>query len=531
MTFPTLSLTLSPRPDGIAVRYVLQAPSIPAGRTLCRLPIVIAGIPGVSVRAADLHVTDDLGELPLREEDEPPTPSWAYRRWCATRDSVGDVTVSYLAPVRAVDAATRNGPLFDLRAEAGGVQGAGITFLALPDTTRDYAITLRWEGLDGGLGVSSLGEGAVQVIGTVDTLLYAFYMAGPVNTYPAEEPRSFSMYWLSEPSFDLVAVAARIERIYQVMCDFFREPAPGHRVFIRKHPYPGNGGTALPRSFMFGWSDAETPTVDSLASLLAHETAHNWPRLDGDHGDTAWYTEGTAEYYSIMLSHRAGLVDDTEFLELVNERARGYYTNPLQTLSNAEAFELFWKDQRAQRVPYGRGMFYLVDVDAKIRAASGGRRSLDDLVLTVLERQRAGEKIGVPEWLDLVTDELGETARRDFAAMGAGEWIVPASEAFGPRFVREEIRDHVTELGFAIPSLETRVVTGLVAGSAAELAGVREGDRILDGPAGSEIARGSLERVSLTLQREDRTFEVAYDPSGAEVRSYRWVAVDGRATG
>ncbi|MEV4582030.1 hypothetical protein AB0K16_53245 [Nonomuraea jabiensis] len=232
MTLPALSLTLSPQPDGVGVRYVLQEPAIAAGRPVCRLPIVIVGVPGAAVRAADLHVSDDLGELPLHEEDEQPTPSLTYRRWCATRDSVGDVTVSYRAPVRDVDASTRNGPLFDLRAEAGGVNGAGVTFLALPDTTCGYALTVQWEGPDGGLGVSSFGEGTVHLTGTVETLQYAFYMAGPVSRYPAGGPAAFSMYWLSEPAFDSVAVATRIQRIYQVMCDFFREPEPGHRVFI-----------------------------------------------------------------------------------------------------------------------------------------------------------------------------------------------------------------------------------------------------------------------------------------------------------
>ncbi|GAA4966004.1 hypothetical protein HD597_007005 [Nonomuraea thailandensis] len=522
MTLPTLSLTLSPDATGIGVEYVLQAPSIPAGQAVCRLPIVIAGIPGAPLRTTDLHVVDDLGDLPLHEEDEPATPSFTYRRWCATRDTVGDVTVSYFAPVRVVDAATRNGPLFDLRAESGGVSGAGVTFLALPDTTHDYAITLRWTDRP---GVTSHGEGDLELTGTAETLAYCYYMAGPMHRHPAESTGPFAMYWLTEPAFDVLAVATRIERIYRAMCDFFREPEPGHRVFIRKHPYPGNGGTALPRSFMFGWSAAQTPAPDDLADLLAHETAHNWPRLDGEHAATAWYTEGTAEYYSIVLSHRAGLIDDDAFLKLINERARAYYANPLQTLTNAEAGELFWKDQRAQRVPYGRGLFYLIDLNAKISSASGGGRSLDDLVLAVLDRQRDGEKVGVPEWLDLVAAELGETGRDDFAAMEAGRWMIPAPDALGPRFTREQTQEYVTELGFDLSSLETRTVTGLIPGSAAEEAGIREGDVILEAPAGSQVAKSAGEEITLTLQREDTTFPVSYAPCGDAVPSFRWKRV------
>ncbi|MFJ7215044.1 hypothetical protein [Amycolatopsis sp. NPDC098790] len=516
MTPPALTLSLTPRPAGIDVEYTVQEPALIPDQVLCRLPILIAGVPGAPIGAAELTVTDADGAVPLREEDEPPSPSIRYRRWYPTRDTAGDVTVGYFAPVRQVDTTTKNGPLFDLRSEAGGVSGAGVTFLALPESDRDYAITLRWDG------VSSLGEGTVELTGPVDRLAYGFYLAGPLKRYPEDETSSLKTYWLDEPAFDIHEVAARSLHIYEVMCDFFREPSPGHRVFVRKHPYRGNGGTALLRSFTFGWNAADVPEVDDLSDLLAHEIAHNWPSLDGEHGETAWYSEGCAEYYSIVLSHRAGLIDDAEFLERVNERARAYYTNPLQTLSNQQAAEVFWQDARAQRVPYGRGFFYLVDLNAKILAASGGARSVDDLVLAVVERRRAGDKVGVADWVRLVTDELGDQGQTDFAALQAGEWMVPGAEAFGPRFTRREVTAHTTELGFDLKSLETRVVNGLVPESAAARAGVREGDRLAQAPAEGDLARGRVKEITLTLDRGEHTIDVAYPAAGTPVRSFRW---------
>ncbi|MGW0196133.1 PDZ domain-containing protein [Nonomuraea sp. NPDC003201] len=122
-------------------------------------------------------------------------------------------------------------------------------------------------------------------------------------------------------------------------------------------------------------------------------------------------------------------------------------------------------------------------------------------MLTVLDRKRAGEEVGVPEWIDLVVAELGERARRDFAALEAGEWMVPASDALGPRFRREDLRDRVAEVGFDLAGMETGVVAGLVAGSAAVRAGMREGDRILAGPSGSDLAKGSPAEVTFTLAR------------------------------
>lgn len=40
---------------------------------------------------------------------------------------------------------------------------------------------------------------------------------------------------------------------------------------------------------------------------------HNWPQLnDNPYGVTTWYSEGTAEYYSVLLPLRLGLMTDDE---------------------------------------------------------------------------------------------------------------------------------------------------------------------------------------------------------------------------
>ena len=49
------------------------------------------------------------------------------------------------------------------------------------------------------------------------------------------------------------------------------------------------------------------------------------------------YIQGSAEYYSILLSWRAGVIDAGEFLKRVNGRSRNYYQNPLQSLTLQQA--------------------------------------------------------------------------------------------------------------------------------------------------------------------------------------------------
>lgn len=549
MTRLALALTLTPRFDtdnpegvmtGLQVDYVLARPDLLPGDVVCRLPVRITSIPGLPLATADLAVVDDRGAVELAEEQEPPTPTWEFRRWTTTRPTLGDVHVSYLATPRAVDSSTSGGPLFDMRAEGGGLSGAGVTFLALPGTglfgpgpqaQAEYDVTITWNLAGAPAGTTALtsyGEGDVRVTTTAEGLAICLFAVGRLSRYQAHPGDPFTMYWLSEPSFDPVSVAGRVSRIYALMCEFFAEPSPAYRVLIRRNPYHGTSGTAFRQSFMLGYSDLEEPTADSLTQVLAHETAHNWPRLDGEHAEIVWYTEGAAEYYSILLCHRAGLLSDTEFLQLINDRARAYYTNPQQTLSLAEVAGHYWSDALAQQVPYRRGLFYLIDVNAKIRRATGGRKSVDDLVLEEVRRHRAGEKVTVEDWVAMVSDILGDAGRADFQAMLAGRWLVPDSDALGPRFTARPVEDYQLELGFAATSWgNCTSVTGLVPGSAADRAGLRDGDLLIDSPKFAALALRPRSELTLRVGRGDEVREIRYAPRGAPVPSYEWAVSPG----
>jgi predicted metalloprotease with PDZ domain len=528
---PRLELTLRPESrDGrvthLDVQLRLERPAVAAGARLLRMGLVVVSIPTARYDGDAIQARDARGPLRLTAHDEPPTPTGTFRHWTVDRDTVGDVEVRYRAPPREVSRTTRNGPLFDLRTEQAGVLGAGVGFLALPDTTYPYRVRLRWDLAAmpaGSRGVWSLGEGEVETEANAETLAFSYYAAGPMRRFPdGDAAVPFAVYWFTDPPFDLRAVATGIESWFAQAARFFRDEGGGYRVFIRSHPYPAGGGTALRRSFMFGWSAERPGSAEDLQGLLAHEITHNWPRLDGgEHADTAWYSEGTAEYYSILLSRRAGAIDDRQFLERINGRATGYYANPYRALSNAEAGKRFWSDARAQRVPYGRGFMYLAALDAHLRAASAGRRSVDDLVLEVLDRQRRGERVGLAEWTQMVERELGPTARAGFEAMAAGSTIVPPPSSFGPCLRPEPVREARFELGF--DEFAAGVVRGLVAGSAAARAGLREGDEILDRGDVEAARRDPARELQVKVRRGDATLELRYRPRGEAYDGWRWV--------
>ena len=149
---PSLDVTLKPHTTDQAVDYVdvqlqVQAPAAKPGEAFLKLPMVFASVETAHYGATEIKVTDQAGPVALIQKDDPVDPSnfMYFRRWEVSRPTVGDVTISYRAPARAYRPKLGSGPPFDLRPEAGGLNGAGVSFLALPDKSTPYSINLKWE--------------------------------------------------------------------------------------------------------------------------------------------------------------------------------------------------------------------------------------------------------------------------------------------------------------------------------------------------------------------------------------------------
>jgi predicted metalloprotease with PDZ domain len=532
---PSLRLTLTPREADGAVAYidatlVISAPNLSRGQALLEMPLIVASIPTQRYDGDALTATDASGALPLTQKDAAPQSFETLRDWQVTRATSGAVTVRFRAVPRQVDAGTRPGPLFDLRAENGGLSGAGLAFLPYPTGGKRYRLQLHWDirGLSApDRVVSCLADGDASLVGTPEALTECYYAVGPLQVYPPgrDPKRKFGIYWLTPTPFDVPEAAAQIQTLFTYMAAFFHDAGGSYRVFIRKNPYASGGGTTLRRSFMFGWGERRVTTVDGLEGLLSHEMTHNWPALEGSHGDTSWYSEGTAEYYSILLSWRSGAIDAAEFLKRINQRARGYYQNPLQRLTLHQAEERYWQESDASYVPYGRGFMYLAQVDAEIRAKSGGKRRLDDLVVALVDRARRGESYTLNDWVRMITDELGPQARAEFEAMVAGKRLVPPENAFAPCFrrVRSEVR--LTDLGFDESSLTgaQKIIHGLRPDSSAARAGLRDGDHIVRRTLTDQDEPNRP--MTLTVRRDGIEKSIAFAPLGKRVEAYQWARV------
>ena len=431
-----LEVVLKPFPaekgiERLEVLYKVSGLTLEAGKALCGFQTETVSIPGCI--PAEISITDELGnaEFELKESVQYPY-RWLYLS--SLREISDKFALHYTVKPRVLDDKAACGPYFDLRNEDGGANGAGIHFL--PEINDfEGSIALSWDMSqmpEGSIGVCTWGEGNLSYEGKLEKLRQCYFAFGAVKKITDGD---FGYYWLSEPTFDVNSLAEYTKELFKKMQLFFKDNESVYRIFMRKDPFKNSGGTALLRSYMFGWNETQPVSVRDKQNILAHEMVHNWPQLnDVPYGTASWYSEGTAEYYCCMLPFRNGLIDRETLLNEIQTRATSYYTNPTRHMENIAAAQICWQDRRAQRLPYGRGIFFLANTDVKLRRATNGKVSIDDVVLAIIEKDRAGVSLGNQLFIDTVKQLGGIDITDDFELMRTGGHIVPLEDAFDAQF-------------------------------------------------------------------------------------------------
>lgn len=541
---PLFSLTLKPGPadrDGF-VAYVdvfakLQSADAAAEEPVLKMPVVVANVDTIATTMEDFAASDAKGTVVLRARDEAAKGPARYRNWVAERAIVGDLTFHYRAPISQATP-KRTGPPFALRTEGGGFSGAGIVFILTPASDKPYRLALRWDLSELGpqsIGVSSFGDGDQEVSNPADAsrgLTSGFFMAGPVHRSPAKPTAAgFSSDWLNSSflPFEPQLLMEWAAKLYDYDQSLFKSGDHPYRVFMRYNPVNPGGGVGLMNSFVVTY-DRETK-LDDLKFTLSHEMLHTFAPSLGDEKetlDTSWFSEGLAVFYQRVLPLRAGLITPDAFVRDLNETAARYYTNSLNNVPNDQIGKRFWEDTRVRVLPYDRGTMYMAVVDSSIRKESGGKRSLDDLVLAMLDRMKKGLPNTPAVWVDLVTAQLGPTAKAQYEAMLNGAVMLPDSDAFGPCFKRTTAPLRRFELGFD-PGImgTTRIIRGLIQDSSAARAGLQNGDEIVN-PVGLDGVQGNQAgTLTLQIRRDGKVFPVTYLPRGETVDTYQWIRVPG----
>lgn len=480
--------------------------------------------PGLTApqRMENLKVTDDQGPVAL-SPDKADFPT----SWNAGRKVHGTLSIRYRLPI-VNDAHPTGGPQGSPRIDGDGVSSTGEMLLMQPVTTRPYRLSLEWDLAamgPGAAGVWTYGEGNVSLpAGSLSRLRESFYMAGHLKREPETLRGAFSAVWTGDPGFDPRPALKWAEKLHGWMSHFFRDPHEAtYRIFLRYNPAANaGGGTAFPNSFL--WTYGEGVTSDLMQTILGHEMTHTWTATDMG----KWFDEGLAVYYQQRLPWRNHMISSAAYLADINKTAASYYSNEFSHLSDADMLRDYWTDVRRIVIPYDRGAMYFAVLDHKITKASRGKRSVDDLVRVVVDRNRRGITTDEAFWVGLLRAELGKEGETVHQAMMSGETLVPDSDAFSPCFRRVAAQIRRYQLGYDQKRAAVDgVVVGLIAGSEADKAGIREHDQIVLRTNTNGAQRDPQLTLTVKITRDGRTFPITYLPRGEPVSGWQWEAQGG----
>jgi predicted metalloprotease with PDZ domain len=242
----------------------------------------------------------------------------------------------------------------------------------------------------------------------------------------------------------------------------------------------------------------------NAAEVTAHELFHAWnvkrirPKvlgpfdyLFGPRTKALWFSEGVTSYYAALTLVRTGIWTQERFLTHLTKQIEKLQSNPDRLRTSVE--EASWHIwERGYRHPgisfYNKGELLGLLLDLKIRAVTGNRHSLDD-VMRLLNWWFARRDEGFADSdLERAVSAVAETDFSEFfERYVAGTVELPYDEAFAAAGYQVSIDSAwVPTIGEVVFVGRNRRVVRVEEGSPADNAGLRRGDRLIS-LAGQEI--------------------------------------------
>src|SRR5688572_27332209 len=297
-----------------------------------------------------------------------------------------------------------------------------------------------------------------------------------------------------------------------------------------------------------------------LPSITAHEIIHLWNvkrmrpaemvpyKYDRPQPTTwLWVSEGITDYYADVVQVRGGIIDSTQFLELVTGKIGEVATAPEIALEDASLSSWTRPVDGTQYIYYPKGSLAGFMLDIMIRDASNNARSLDTVMREVYQTTfRAGNGRGFTsqDWWGAVSRAASGRSFTDFNTRYIdGREPFPWSTILplaGLRMNVDSIYEPWIGLATNVDSAGVKVMEVEPDGAARE-AGVEVGDYLLrvgdiavsDPDFGARYraryARRDGDRVPLVVRRgtEERTLTL---PVRNRLRTVETVAFDRNAS-
>lgn len=481
-----------------------------------------------------LSASDEHGG-PLVTSVVPDTPT----AWEVSHAPGATITLSYDIKTSAKDALESFETHYEPVVRADLVHLIGDTCLVFPAWLEHEKVetSLTWSGFNkaGWLTTSSFDAPGSSAGVSGELFRHAIFLAAPLDKVMVADRKvpgglvrlcitGTDWAFAVDELADLVAKIVEVEREFaQDYTDpyFLVTVVPtGPRADVHSISM---GGTGLTDAFALFLAPGTaigdgTPHRDRVLQLLAHEYFHTWNggkiRTDEREELVYWFSEGFTDYYAARLLRRAGLTDDARWLARTNETISSLWRSPVATEPATTIERDFWTRREVQQLPYQRGECVAIVLDAAIRRSSGNTKNIDDFMRELLRDAGTGLRVTTDELIARIARWTTPATAEVIRATVVGGKLPDMPRALAePACERQDRESYLYEEGFdADATVKTRVVTGVVPGSEAARAGLRDGQKM----AGISIARGSPEREAMVRVEENgATRELKFYPRGS----------------
>lgn len=388
------------------------------------------------------------------EVSGPPRSAWSFRdsyagvlglgnrveRFAALDDSGAEISTRKLAPGQFDSAKTASRFRYEVnltprlgRADSARIswlnQQRGLLMLAdlLPiisdENPREHAAIVRFQAPES-WAVQSNDQESSQTAVTVSDIDRAVFAVGNNLRISrmTESGMSFRLITDGEWAFadaDVMEMTSRILKAHREV--FGAMPAKQGTLIL--FPFPGPAGASqwsaetrgATVTLLLGRLPSKIGALAQISTPLTHELFHLWvPNALALEGDYDWFYEGFTVYEAARTAVRLDLLTFPEFL---NSIARAFdASNPqMNSVSLIEAAGRRWTT--GESAVYSQSMIVAFLYDLRMRSASHGKKSLDNVYRAILQKHSsaaASSNGNEGTTQALATDEASESFVRQF---------------------------------------------------------------------------------------------------------------------
>ena len=342
------------------------------------------------------------------------------------------------------------------------------------------------------------------------------------------------------PNLDLARLCTDLKRICETQITFFepksKKPPMDRYVFMTMAVGDGYGGLEHRASTALICNRGDLPTTAAVnkdigdgylqyLGLCSHEYFHTWnvKRIKPaafapynlqveNYSPLLWLFEGFTSYYDDLMLVRSGLIAEQTYFKLLGKTVASVLRGSGRTKQSVaeSSFDAWGKYYRQdENAPnaiisyYTKGSLIALALDLSIRAKTGGKKSLDDVMRALWERygrdfyQGAGRGV-TPVEVEALFDEIsGGRFKPFFDKYIRGTEDVPLAKLLAPFGVK-----YVDDRKSSKPSLDANLgrdgsdckLSAVHENGAAHLAGLSAGD-VLVAVDGLRVTAANLDSL------------------------------------